>query len=152
MHQLSNTIPFCFQVHMKNNGRCGVCGDAYDGARAHEYGGTYATGLMSKFFPLGTDQIQITVRTISPQMGSYEFRICSMDNLHGAVKQSCLDQNVLLVKDNTAVNSFFRARYYVTPSIRNMLSHKIIAKIPKGFTCAHCVLQWKFISGKETLC
>jgi hypothetical protein len=135
---------------MRNKGRCGVCGDAYDGVRAHEYGGTYATGLVSKSFPPGTGEIQITVRTVSPQMGSYEFRICSLDNLPGAVTQACLDQNVLLVKDNTAVNSLFRARYYVTPSIRNMPSHKIIAKIPQGFTCSHCVLQWKYISGRQT--
>lgn len=86
---------------------------------------------------------------MSQQLGSYEFRICSKDNIHGAVTQECLDQNVLMVKDNTAVNSVFRPRYYVTPSIRNMPNHKITAKIPNGLTCKHCVLQWKFISGKK---
>lgn len=86
---------------------------------------------------------------MSQQLGSYEFRICSKDNIHGAVTQECLDQNVLMVKDNTAVNSVFRPRYYVTPSIRNMPNHKITAKIPNGLTCKHCVLQWKFISGKN---
>ncbi|XP_061178411.1 uncharacterized protein LOC133187056 [Saccostrea echinata] len=134
------------QVQMKNQGRCGVCGDAYDGIRAHEYGGKYATGLISKSFPLGTEQIQIIVRNVSPQLGSYEFRICSKDNLPGGVTQACLDQNVLLVRDDTSVNSDFRSRYYVTPSIRNMLNHRIIAKLPTGFTCVHCVLQWKFLS------
>ncbi|XP_062578233.1 uncharacterized protein LOC134240148 [Saccostrea cucullata] len=134
------------QVQMKNQGRCGVCGDAYDGVRAHEYGGQYATGLISKSFPLGTEHIQIIVRNVSPQLGSYEFRLCSKDNLPGGVTQACLDQNVLLVKDDTLVNSDFRSRYYVTPSIRNVLNHKIIAKLPTGFTCEHCVLQWKFLS------
>lgn len=139
---------FFSQVHTRNHLQCGVCGDAFDGPRAHEYGGRYATGLISKSFPSGTNQIQITVRTMSQQLGSYEFRICSKDNIHGAVTQACLDQNVLMVKDDTAVNSVFKPRYYVTPSISNMPNHKITAKIPTGLTCKHCVLQWKFISGK----
>lgn len=126
-----------------------MCGDSYDGPRAHEYGGRFATGLISKSYPPGTEQIQVIVRTINPKLGSYEFRICSKDNIRGAVTQACLDQNILLVKDDTAVNSVFRSRYYVTPSIKNILSHKITAKLPMGFTCEHCVLQWKFISGKE---
>lgn len=39
----------------QNSGKCGVCGDAYHLAspRPHEAGGTYAKGIISKFYAAG---------------------------------------------------------------------------------------------------
>ena len=31
----------------RNNGRCGVCGDPWDGTREHEAGGKFANGIIT---------------------------------------------------------------------------------------------------------
>lgn len=38
-----------------NKGKCGVCGDAYhlESPRPHEAGGSYAKGIISKFYAAG---------------------------------------------------------------------------------------------------
>lgn len=46
----------------QNDGKCGVCGDAYNvqEPRPHEAGGLYAKGIISKFYAAG--QVKKTKR------------------------------------------------------------------------------------------
>ena len=44
----------------QNGGKCGVCGDRYDGPRDHEIGGKYATGVVVAEYQPG-DIIPVTV-------------------------------------------------------------------------------------------
>ena len=43
-----------------NGGKCGVCGDPYDGKRENEAGGKYATGTIVATYRAG-DVIAVTV-------------------------------------------------------------------------------------------
>jgi len=37
-----------FQTLIRNNGRCGACGDPFDGVRENEAGGRYGLGIISR--------------------------------------------------------------------------------------------------------
>jgi hypothetical protein len=43
-----------------NQGRCGVCGDPYQGPRKNEAGGVYATGTIVHTYKEGT-QINVVI-------------------------------------------------------------------------------------------
>ena len=54
-------ICWVFQVQwVRNQGRCGVCGDPYHGPRDHEAGGKFANGIVTRTYKQG-DIIPITV-------------------------------------------------------------------------------------------
>jgi hypothetical protein len=38
---------------LKLGGKCGMCGDPYDGPRNHELGGKYATGTITRTYSMG---------------------------------------------------------------------------------------------------
>ena len=38
---------------LKLGGKCGMCGDPYDGPRNHELGGKYATGTITRTYNMG---------------------------------------------------------------------------------------------------
>ena len=40
--------------HKQNGGKCGICGDPYDGARENEAGGKYATGIITRNYTEGS--------------------------------------------------------------------------------------------------
>ena len=37
---------------VQNGGRCGLCGDAYNGKREHEWGGKYMQGIVVEHYKL----------------------------------------------------------------------------------------------------
>ena len=76
----SYTIGMHFQVQWnKNGGRCGICGDPYNGPRDNEAGGRFATGIIAKRYTEGqtiTVSLDITVN----HGGYFEFRMCPNNN------------------------------------------------------------------------
>lgn len=69
---------FNFKTQWKRNeGKCGICGDAYDAqVKPHEAGGRYATRFRGKFF----------------------FKICKQTDESKEVTQECLNKTPLKVR------------------------------------------------------
>ncbi|KAK3594683.1 hypothetical protein CHS0354_016350 [Potamilus streckersoni] len=122
-----------WQIH---EGKCGLCGDPYQGPRHHEPGGIYATGTVGKCYTVGTGSISVRIRITAYHGGYFEFRLCTQDDPHSNITQSCLDRHVLTISGTGSIkydiNSIF-LEYYV-----------IKIDLPDGITCKFCVLQWKY--------
>lgn len=56
MYLYKNAMYACVGIVQweQNDGKCGVCGDAYNAApRQHEAGGEYAKGIISRYYTAG---------------------------------------------------------------------------------------------------
>ena len=51
-----------------NDGRCGVCGDPWDGAREHEAGGKFANGIITWIYEQGSI-MKVVVQMTAPHQG-----------------------------------------------------------------------------------
>ncbi|CAF0817909.1 unnamed protein product [Brachionus calyciflorus] len=117
-----------------NKGRCGICGEDYNGEKQFEKGGKYYRGLAVRTYSQG-QVIDVTVQITSNHKGFFEFRICNIDNSKTDASQSCLNQNLL--RDN-----FARTRIPVQPGLTGLINTKI--KLPDNLACENCVFQWKY--------
>lgn len=73
-------------------------------------------------------------------MGTFEFRICSIDaDPNQDATQACLDLNLLTVENGTT-------RYPVSKSYRTAI---IKVVLPSNLVCKHCVFQWKYKTGNS---
>ncbi|XP_011429461.3 uncharacterized protein [Magallana gigas] len=122
----------------KNGGKCGICGDPWDGVRENEAGGRYATGIISRRYTEG-QIIDVKVKITASHMGYFEFRLCPNNNVHKPATQACLDQYVLHQPSGSV--RFLEQGRPQTYSIK--------VKLPKGLTCTQCVLQWKYNAGNS---
>ncbi|XP_061198092.1 uncharacterized protein LOC133206178 [Saccostrea echinata] len=122
----------------KNGGKCGICGDPWDGVRENEAGGRYATGIISKRYTEG-QIIDVKVKITASHLGYFEFRLCPNNNVHKPATQACLDQYVLH-QPSGSVRFMEQGR----PQI-----YSIKLKLPRGLTCSQCVLQWKYNAGNS---
>lgn len=129
--------PFLFQRQWSiNGGKCGVCGDPWNGPREHEAGGKYATGLITKSYTEGAT-INVELQITASHLGFFEFRLCPNNNPKKAVTQDCLDQHLLHQPDGqTRVTEVGRAKTY-----------QIQLVLPAEVTCSQCLLQWKWNTG-----
>lgn len=57
----------------QNSGQCGVCGDAYhlNFPRPHEAGGTYAKGIISKFYAAGQVKCSLSISNLVLNYNSF---------------------------------------------------------------------------------
>jgi len=83
-----------------NGGKCGICGDPYNGERKHEAGGLYATNTITGRYRTGS-LIPVHVKLTANHKGYFEFKICPADNSDTEVTQTCLDKNVLKFVDGS---------------------------------------------------
>ncbi|KAJ8921245.1 hypothetical protein NQ315_013717 [Exocentrus adspersus] len=128
---------------VKNEGKCGVCGDPWDSKipRPHEYGGTYGQGLIVRKYNAGSI-INIRVELTANHYGYFEFSLCPN---YKNPTQECLNKNVLKLakpQDNVEHNN---ARYF--PMEGNKV-YEMKYRLPKK-SCPHCVLQWRYIAGNN---
>ncbi|XP_053387499.1 integumentary mucin C.1-like [Mercenaria mercenaria] len=124
-----------FLTLVTNGGKCGVCGDPWDGKRDNEAGGKYATGTIVRKYQIG-QTISIKVDLTGNHLGWMEFRICPNNDVNKSVTHDCLNSHVLQRADGTG------ARTQVNN--RNMGTLSMAYTLPDGMTCSQCVLQWKF--------
>ncbi|XP_053383505.1 uncharacterized protein LOC123540003 [Mercenaria mercenaria] len=125
-----------------NNGRCGVCGDPYQGPRENEAGGKYATGTIVRSYKEG-QQISVETEITVPHGGGWsEFRICPNNDVNKPATQQCLDQYLL-----------------ASPSGETRFVHagttgkfRITLLLPPGLTCTQCFLQWKWNTKQHNNC
>ncbi|XP_045173145.2 uncharacterized protein LOC123534789 [Mercenaria mercenaria] len=125
----------------RNNGKCGICGDRYDGDRPNEAGGLYATGTIARTYNQGdviTVQVEITVN----HGGWFEFKICPNNDVKKRATQECLDKYLLQQLDGST--------RFVIPEGLGIVSIKL--KLPQGLSCSQCVLQWKWNTASNVRC
>lgn len=126
----------------KNNGNCGICGDAWDQKtpRPHEFGGRFGQGVTVRKYLLNS-VITIRVELTANHNGYFEFRLCPhMEN----TTQECLDQNLLeqyAPESKEVVTKFY-------PKDGNKI-YEMQYKLPKDLICEHCVIQWRYIAGNN---
>jgi len=121
-----------------NNGKCGVCGDPFDGQKDNEVpDGKYAKNLViTNTYRMG-ETIEVKVLLTANHNGFFVFKICPAVNDSLEVTQQCLDSNQLMV-----LNSKTTDRYTLPSTKAEEFAIKL--KLPDGLTCNRCVLQWTY--------
>ncbi|XP_047535430.1 uncharacterized protein LOC125069871 [Vanessa atalanta] len=119
-----------------NNGKCGICGDAFDLSepRPHEIGGKYGLGIIVAEYEAG-QVIETTVEITAYHRGYWYFKICPNPNTN---EQSCFDEYLLELEDG--------GTEYYPPSVGK---YTVNYRLPKDLVCDHCVLQWRYVAGNN---
>lgn len=78
------------------NGKCGICGDAYDAPiRQHEAPhGRYANGIIVRNYNEG-EIVDIEVDVTSNHKGYFEFKLCPNNNIQQDPDQECFEKCVV---------------------------------------------------------
>lgn len=122
-----------------NDGRCGLCGDAFNGPRHHETGGKYATGTVSEVIERGERNLHVNILLNSDQGGYFEFRLCESNGT--AETQVCFDKHLLKITEGRLQGDEFA---YVVERAGMI---PLTVEIPERVYCEKCVLQWKYVTG-----
>lgn len=126
-----------------NNGKCGICGDPYNGVRSNELpNGRYAVNLVITAKYRAGDQMTAKVQLTANHRGFFVFRLCPASSDLIEVTQECLDGNVL-----TVLNSPDRRKYIVPDTMPRM--YDVQLQLPANLTCNRCVLQWTYTAGNN---
>ncbi|CAF4572679.1 unnamed protein product [Rotaria socialis] len=125
-------------VQSLNGGKCGICGDSYDGSRYHESGGKYATNIIVRHYLSGA-LIDVKILLSANHKGFMEFRLCPAVDANTEVTQECLDQNVLDIQG-------FGKQYSVSEGLDLIF---LRVHLPPGLSCSRCVLQWRYHAGNN---
>ena len=121
-----------------NKGRCGVCGDPFQGPLDNEPGGKYANGIIVHSAAVGAI-MPVTVEITAPHKGYMEFRLCPNDDPRKRISQECLDDFLLHIIESKS------SKYPVTTSGQ----YKLKLQLPESVKCRACVLQWKYNTGNS---
>ncbi|KAH3884486.1 uncharacterized protein LOC127832630 [Dreissena polymorpha] len=125
----------------QNGGRCGVCGDPFNGVRENEAGGRYATGTIARHYSEG-QTITVTIDVTTNHGGYFEFRICPTNNLRNPATEACLNQNLLRQPNG-------QTKWYLPEGTRTFSLNLVL---PRSLTCSQCVLQWKWNTASNWDC
>ncbi|CAF1371586.1 unnamed protein product [Adineta steineri] len=131
------------------NGRCGLCGDPFQGPLDHEDGGIYATGIIGRTYESG-EMINTTIDITANHFGYFEFRLCPLNMGHSRrprrLTQHCLDEYLLKIGPSDSKSNGDDTRYYLPHGNKSYFYVPI--ELPAEITsCQHCVLQWKYHAG-----
>lgn len=138
-HQL-----YCGGVQVQyeqNGGKCGVCGDPWQGPRENEAGGKYANGIIVRSYTIG-QVINVTVELTVNHKGYFEFRLCPNDDPMKKVTHECLNQYVLQFADTG------NRRLYI-PQANGYQKLHMQLRLPGGVRCRDCLFQWKYNAGNS---
>ncbi|KAK6176049.1 hypothetical protein SNE40_014410 [Patella caerulea] len=133
--------------HGQYNGKCGVCGDIYGSHQFHQPPGKYAQGIIGRCYKPGIRWIDVKVEITANHLGYFQFKLCANNNIKHPVSQTCLDSNVLTIRDKSG-------RVYGTrfPVNALMLDVNLQVQLPDDIKCSQCVLQWIYTTGNNWGC
>ena len=134
-----------------NGGKCGICGDPWNGKREHETpDGKYAQNPLRITGHYASESVlEARVELTTSHLGFFTFRLCPETSDEREVTQSCLDRYLLkwlqrngstqdkypIHSEGTLENS---SRFFVIP-----------LRLPSNVTCDRCVLQWTYTAGNS---
>ncbi|XP_048244440.1 uncharacterized protein LOC125376734 [Haliotis rufescens] len=122
-----------------NGGRCGTCGDPYQGPLANDDGGRYDNGVIGRVYRQG-NVIDIDVVITANHLGYFVLRLCEDSSLSKEPLQTCLNKHVLTL----GTPSGAALRYYIGDESK---TYRFKATLPPDVTCRRCVLQWDYRTG-----
>ncbi|CAH1773491.1 unnamed protein product [Owenia fusiformis] len=118
----------------ENGGKCGPCGDPWEGPRDNEAGGKYAKGIIVRKYQTG-QTIDVYINITVNHWGWFEFKLCPNNDVNTPITHDCLDQFPLEI-----INSDTR---FDLPSKETKIWF-LQVKLPPQLECSQCVLQWKY--------
>ncbi|XP_045212254.2 uncharacterized protein LOC123563489 isoform X2 [Mercenaria mercenaria] len=124
-----------------NGGKCGVCGDPWNGPRPNEPPGKYANGIIVRKYSPG-EVITVVIELTANHKGWMEFKICPNDDPLKTVTQECLDRYVLPLAET-------RSRKYHVPNKNGYQKLRIKLKLPQNVKCKACLFQWMYNAGNS---
>ncbi|XP_029639091.1 uncharacterized protein LOC115214156 [Octopus sinensis] len=126
--------------YKKNGGKCGVCGDPYDGPRPNEVNGRFATGIIVRNYTEG-QQVEAQVQLTANHKGWFMFTLCPKKKYSDPEPLDCFETHPLQIagKNNT----------YKFPITADMKLVKVNLSLPKGLSCPYCVFRWKYNAGNS---
>ena len=126
----------------KNDGKCGICGDAFDdpSPQTHQTGGEFGNRIISKTYVMGS-VIEIEVEITANHKGAFQLKLCPLRGRNQEANQECFDRYPLTQMDGST-----QFPIYETPHVVTLTR---IARLPRGVTCNRCVLQWTWRSANS---
>jgi len=114
-----------------NHGKCGICGDPWNGPKKMETPGRFATGTIVETYKEG-QVMDVEIQVTTNHHGWFEFRICENNDIDKDKDQSCFDKHLLEFEGGgTRIKIEGGAGLF-----------KYRLRLPKGVTCEQCILQW----------
>lgn len=129
-------------VFQKNGGKCGLCGDPYDGPFENDKGGVYDTGIIVRHYPVGLQDIEVKVELTAHHKGYFQFKLCP--NNESPLTQSCLDRYPLVIQEARTHGDPYKFYPPKEPKLSEL--HVLL---PPDVTCDRCVLQWTYTAGNS---
>lgn len=126
----------------RNGGKCGVCGDPWEGPRENEAGGKFARGVVARQYHKGAF-INVTVELTSNHQGYFEFRLCPVNNPNKRATHACLNKHLLNIVGHGT-------RYFIMRKGASVYIEMAVM-LPPNLECSQCVLQWKWVAGRLQL-
>lgn len=143
-HNYDDNQLYCGGVHVQydlNGGKCGICGDPWNGSRPNEPPGKYANGIVVRKYSPG-QVMTVVVELTASHKGWMEFKICPNDDPSKTVTQECLDKYVLPLAGT-------RSRKFQVPDKNGYQKFRLKLLLPKYVKCKACVFQWKYNAGNS---
>lgn len=103
----------CPLVHwQQNQGKCGVCGDAYhlNQPRPHEAGGEFANGIITRHYTVG-EKIQVEIELTANHYGRFEIYLCPNNDPSRVTTQECFDSWVIWYYNGYLMSRSFNVVY-----------------------------------------
>jgi len=124
-------------------GKCGICGDPYDGPWPHQApGGLYANGNIVAQYAQGS-VIDVAVEVTTNHRGFFMFRLCPNNDIKQDPEQDCFDEHVLDIQLEHAVDT----KRPITSWDRGYWNTTVM--LPEDVTCTQCILQWTYTAGND---
>lgn len=123
----------------KNHGKCGVCGDPWQGPRDNEAGGKYASGVIVRKYRRGRI-FPVIIELTANHGGWFEFRLCPHNRPSTRISQRCLNRFPLRILGDEPF------RYTIKTAVSN-IAVLLYLQLPYRVICSQCVLQWKYNAG-----
>ncbi|XP_074596056.1 uncharacterized protein LOC141851240 [Brevipalpus obovatus] len=132
---------FCGGIKVQwqdNGGKCGVCGDAYNGKRSHETGGMNARNITTRVYHPGS-VIDVVVDMVTNHGGRFKFQMCWRDSFDQPETEECFETlNLTDGSDSVSINNRPRGGVFAYP-----------IQLPPNRTCERCVFRWDWKSANN---
>ncbi|XP_052790231.1 uncharacterized protein LOC128224429 [Mya arenaria] len=130
-----------FSKFQQSGGKCGLCGDPYDGPFENDRGGPYDTGIIVRHYPAGMRQIDVKFELTAYHKGYVTFHLCPNNEM--TLTQACFDAHPLQIVEGSPDDPY---KFYPP---ENPKLHEVKVVLPRGVVCDRCVLQWIYKAGNS---
>ncbi|RWS17733.1 uncharacterized protein B4U79_14022 [Dinothrombium tinctorium] len=125
---------FCGGIKVQwqdNGGKCGVCGDPYNGVRAHETGGLMARNITIRNYVPGS-VVDVVIELIANHAGS-DVKMNKKES-DFVETEECFE-NLKLGNDSD---------HFALTGKEPRGMYGIAVKLPEKRECKHCILRWQW--------